>query len=155
MLLPLREDITLVEGFVRTVLKTLRDHGDPEETEHLTAEANCDNFFAAFKWVQYLHNRASLLSEEARGQQWKQFLANVEGVLRQVARWAFEKYPEGVLSTLMTRYQSGDSNFEMDIDSPDDQTDWTWALQAALELEVATEMMQVDFTATALSEMSF
>jgi hypothetical protein len=175
-MIPLRDDISLVEGFIYTIQNKIQENGDPDETDHLRAEAHCDDFIAAMKWVKHLHGQALLLSDEARDQGWKQFLANIEGVMHHVVRWAYEKYPEGLIYAKMFRKRGGsvwDPSGGTDVDmfgthDEDDsslQQDWTWALKAAMELELVskvlfkhcqqvTGMMHVDFMAAALEGMS-
>jgi hypothetical protein len=176
-MIPLRDDISLVESFIYTVQKTIQQNGDPDETEHLQSEAHVEDFIAAMKWVKYLHGRALLLSDQARNLGWKQFLDNIDGVMIHVVRWAYEKYPEGLIYAKIYRQRggsvwdpSGGTDVEMlgnyeDDDSNALQQDWTWALKAANELELVTKvlfkhceqvtgMMRVDFMATALEEMS-
>lgn len=177
---PPRDDAGLVQGFIYTLQKIIQQNGDPDETDHLRAEAHVGDFIAAMQWVEHLHVRAQCLSEQARDQGWKQFLDNIEGVIVRFARWAQEKYPEGLLYAKMRRQRGGTvwdpsggtdraifGPFEDDTTSL--QQDWTWALKAAMELERFTKlllkyckevtgMIHEDLTATdmaaALEEMS-
>lgn len=172
MMWPPRDDVSHVQGFILTLQETIQQNGDPDETDHLRAEACVDDFIAAMKWVKYLHGRAQNLSEQARDQGWKQFLHNIEGVMRHVARWAYEKYPEGLLyAKMMPRKRGGtvwdpSGGTDRALFGPfeDDNTtglqqDWTWALKAAMDLELVTKllfkhceevtgMMRADFEAT-------
>ncbi|PCH00005.1 C4-dicarboxylate transporter/malic acid transport protein [Penicillium occitanis (nom. inval.)] len=166
----IRDDISLVEGFIHTLQKTIQQHGDADETDHLRAEAHVDDFIAAMKWVKYLQRRAENLSEQARDEGWKRFIASINGVLRHVVRLAYDKYPEGLILAKMYPRKRGGSVWDPSggtdpgLFGPfdDDDTlnqDWTWALKAAGELELVTKvlfkhceevagMMYADFMAT-------
>lgn len=167
-------DISLVERFIHSLQKTIQQYGDPDETDHLRAEAHVDDFVAAMKWVKYLNRRAENLSEQAREQGWKQFMDSVDDVLSHVLRWAYDKYPEGLIQAKMYPRKrggsvwdpSGGTDREMFGPSDDDTTlnqDWTWALKAAGELELVTKvlfkhceqvtgMMHADFMATDIAK---
>lgn len=151
-MMPLRDDISLVEGFMYNLLKTIQQNGDPEETDHLRAEAHVDDFIAAMKWVKYLHGRALGLSEQARDQGWKQFLDSVNSIMVHVVRWAYENYPEGLIYAKMRR-QRGGSVWDPSVGTDREvfgiyescrvasQQDWAWAIKAAKELELVTKML--------------
>lgn len=165
----LRDDISLVEGFIHTLQKTIQQHGDPDETDHLHAEAHVDDFIAAMKWVKYLQRRGENLSEQARDEGWKRFIDNINGVLHHVVRLAYDKYPEGlILAKIYPRKRGGsvwdpsggtDPELFGPFENDTLNQDWTWALKAAGELELVakllfkhceevTGMMHADFMAT-------
>ena len=174
-MIPVRDDISLVEGFILTIQKTIQENGDPDDTNHLHAESYVEDFLAAMKWVKQLHGHALLLSDEARDQEWKQFLNSINDLVTHVVRWAYENYPEGLIQAKMYRQRGGsvwdpsgitdEEIFEEDEEDSRVQQDWTWSLKAAMELKHVTKvlfqhckqvagMIRMDYMTTELDEMS-
>lgn len=137
----LQQDRDVADGFIKYTLKVIQANGDPDETEHLMAEESCDHFLTAIQWVMWLQCKSIFLTDGAKAGHWQQFLGEVGNGLRNAIKWAEEKYPEalafsrscGSVEELQTKLEN--------VQLEDVQVDWTWALNAAKDVNIITRIL--------------